>query len=135
MPRDFLGTGWKFPIRVNAGGGLAFSTEEQDVREAIWVILGTAPGERQMRPRFGCGIQDYVFAPINAATTGNLAHLVRQALTEYEARIDVLEVRVESSPDAENKLLIFVDYRIRANNSFHNLVYPFYIQEGGGAGL
>ncbi|MFQ5857421.1 MAG: GPW/gp25 family protein [Anaerolineae bacterium] len=133
MSRDFLGTGWKFPIRVNPRGGLSYSSAEQDIAEAIWIILSTARGERQMRPRFGCGIQDYVFAPNNPTTRGNIAHQVRQALTEWEPRIDVLDVRVESASDEQNKLLIRVDYRIRSNNAFHNLVYPFYIREGVGA--
>jgi phage baseplate assembly protein W len=133
MTREFLGTGWKFPVRVNPRGGLSYSSGEQDIAESIWIILGTAPGERQMLPRFGCGIHDYVFAPNNPTTRGNIAHQVRQALTEWEPRVDVLDIRVESSPDEQNKLLIRVDYRIRSNNAFHNLVYPFYIQEGAGA--
>jgi phage baseplate assembly protein W len=133
MKREFLGTGWKFPIRVDPRGGLAFSSGEQDVQEAIWVILSTARGERQMRPDFGCGIQDYVFAPNNTSTRSNIAQQVRQALTHWEPRIDVQNVRVESSPDEENKLLIRIDYRIRSGNTSHNLVYPFYIQESGAA--
>jgi uncharacterized protein len=129
--RDFLGTGWRFPVRINPRGGLSYSSAEEDIQEAIWIILGTAPGERQMLPRFGCGIHNYVFAPNNATTLGNIAHEVRRALTKWEARIDVLEVRVESSAEEQNKLLIRVDYRIRTTNAFHNLVYPFYITEGG----
>lgn len=129
--RDFLGKGWKFPIRVNAGGGLSFSSEEQLVQEAIWIILGTAKGERQMLPRFGCGIHDLVFSPNNPATYGSLAGQVREALTTQEARIDVLDVRIETT-DEQNVLLIYIDYRIRSNNAFYNLVYPFYIREGAG---
>jgi phage baseplate assembly protein W len=131
--RDFLGTGWKFPVYPNPRGGLSFSSGEQDIQEAIWIILSTAPGERQMRPQFGCGIHDFVFAPNNPATRGAIAHQVHAALTRWEPRIDVLDVRVASSPDEQNTLLIRVDYRIRANNAFHNLVYPFYIREGGGS--
>ena len=128
--QDFLGTGWKFPLRVNARGGLSLSSGEEDIQESIWVILATAPRERQMRPRFGCGIHDYVFAPNSATTRGDIAHQVRAALTEFEPRIDLLDVRVETSPEEQNKLLIHVEYRIRSTNAFHNLVYPFYIQEG-----
>jgi uncharacterized protein len=131
--RDFLGTGWSFPIRVNPRGGLSFSSAEQDIEEAIWIVLGTAPGERQMLPEFGCGIHDYVFAPLNGATIGSIAHQVREALTTWEPRIELLDVRVESAPGEPNKLLIRVDYRVRANNAMHNLVYPFYIREGAGA--
>jgi phage baseplate assembly protein W len=135
VTRDFLGTGWKFPVRVNPRGGLSYSSGEQDIQEAIWIILGTARGERQMLPEFGCGVHEYVFAPNNAATRGQIAYQVREALTKWEPRIDVLDVRVESSSDEANKLLIRVDYRVASNNTFHNLVYPFYIQEGEGAGV
>ena len=131
--RDFLGTGWKFPIRINPRGGFSYSTAEQDIEEAIWIILATARGERQMRPRFGCGIHDYVFAANNPGTRGAIADQVRQALLEWEPRIDLLGVQVEAHPESPEVLLIRVDYRIRANNAFHNLVYPFYIREGKGA--
>jgi phage baseplate assembly protein W len=132
VARDILGTGWRFPVRVNPRGGLSYSTAEQDIEEAIWIILGTAPGERQMRPDFGCGIHDYVFAPNSASTRGQIAYQVRQALTKWEPRIDVSDVSVETSTDEDSKLLIRVDYSVRFNNAFHNLVYPFYIQEGTG---
>jgi len=130
--RDYLGRGWKFPIRVNPQGGLSFSWAEQDIQEAIWLVLATARGERQMLPRFGCGIHDLVFAPNNATTRGDVAHQVKVALTEWEPRIDVLDVRVEPGAE-ENLLLVRVDYRIRSNNAYHNIVYPFFIQEALGA--
>ncbi|MBP6803471.1 MAG: GPW/gp25 family protein [Chloroflexi bacterium] len=133
MTRKILGTGWKFPIRVDARGGLAYAREEQSVQEAIWIILGTAPGERRMRSEFGCGIHELVFAPNNPATRGNVAHQVRQALTRWEPRIDVLAVQVDGDTETPNLLLIRVDYRIRTSNSMQNLVYPFYIRnESGG---
>jgi phage baseplate assembly protein W len=131
--RDILGTGWKFPIKPNARGEISYSVGEQSIQESIWIILSTAPGERQMRPGFGCGVHEYVFAPNSSATRGSIAYQVNQALTRYEPRIDVVEVRVESGPGEENLLLIRIDYRIRANNAFHNLVYPFFIREAGGA--
>src|SRR2546430_10476797 len=96
--RKFLGTGWQFPIRINPHGGLNLSSGEQNVAESIWLILATAQNERQMRPLFGCGMHELVFAPNNPSTFGNVSHLVRKALTEYEPRIDVLEVRVGSEP-------------------------------------
>ncbi len=131
--RDILGTGWKFPIRVNGRGGFSLAGGEQDVAEAIWIILTTRRGERIMRPEFGCGLNDYVFAPNNAGTRGAIAYQVQQALTQWEPRIDLMDVRVEEDPDRPNLLHISVDYRIRANNAIHNLVYPFFLQEGGGA--
>ena len=130
--KRFLGTGWKFPVRITPSGGFAFSEGEQSVEEAIWILLGTARGERQMLPRFGCGIHDLVFAPNNPATRGNVQHLVKEALTEWERRIDVLDVSVSSAPGEDNTMLIRVDYRVRSNNTFGNLVYPFYITEGAG---
>jgi len=131
--RTFLGKGWRFPIRVNPRGGLSYSSGEQDIQEAIWIILSTAPEERQMLPGFGCGIHSYVFAPNSPATRGHIAHEVRQALTKWEPRLDVSDVRVESGAGEPNKLLIRVDYKVRSTNAFHNLVYPFYINEGRGA--
>ena len=132
MAKDFLGTGWAFPLHISPRGGFSFAVGEEDIAESIWIVLGTSRGERIMQPRFGCGIHDYVFAPNNPTTQGDIAHQVRQALTEWEPRIDVLDVRVTSLSEEPNKLLIRVDYRIRSTNAFHNLVYPFYIQEGAG---
>jgi len=133
LTRAFLGTGWKFPIRVDKTGGLAYSTGEQNVAESIWIILATASGERQMLPNYGCGIYDLVFAPINPMTFGNIAHSVRKSLTDNEPRIDILDVAVDAGQDQPSQILIRVDYRIRSTNSFHNMVYPFFIQEGQGA--
>jgi phage baseplate assembly protein W len=132
LNRAFLGTGWKFPVRVNPAGNLSWSVGEQSVQEAIWIILGTALGERQMLPSFGCGIHDLVFAPNNATTQANVSHLVKQALSQGEPRIDVLDVDVSAAPDEANMLLIRVDYRIRSNNAMNNMVYPFYVTEGTG---
>jgi hypothetical protein len=130
--RAFLGTGWQFPIRVNPRGGLSYSSGEANIAESIWIILSTAQGERPMRPQFGCGMQEFVFAPNNPSTFGNVGHLVRKALTEYEPRVDVLDVRVQAAADEPNKVLIRVDYRIRSTNAYHNMVYPFFVQEGPG---
>ena len=129
MAREFLGVGWKFPIRVNARGGLSYSRHEQDIEESVWIVLSTAKGERVMEPDFGCGIHEYVFAPNNAATRGSIIHAVQKALAEYEPRIDVESVRVETFPGSENRLLIHVDYRVRTTNGRRNLVYPFYLTE------
>jgi uncharacterized protein len=130
--RKFLGVGWKFPLRIAPTGGFSFSAGEQSIEEAIWILLGTAKGERQMLPRFGCGIHDLVFAPNNSATQGNVQHLVKDALMEWEPRIDVLDVNVSAAAGEQNTMLIRVDYRIRSNNAFGNLVYPFFITEGSG---
>lgn len=129
-PREHLGRGWRFPVRPGARGGLVWSSAEQDIEEAIWIILGTAPGERQMLPRFGCGIHRYVFAPNSAATRSSIAGDVRTALSTWEPRIDLVDVRVEGTPDEPARLLVRIDYRVRTTNALHNLVYPFYLREG-----
>lgn len=103
---------------------------EQDVREAIWIILSTAKGERVMRPEFGCGIHDLVFASINTATLAQVENNVREAMARFEARIDVLNVNVSTEEADNGKLLISMDYRVRQTNNEFNLVYPFYLTEG-----
>lgn len=133
MPKDFLGRGWKFPISINSKGGLSYSSGEEDIEEAIWIILGTSKGERLMLPDFGCGIHDLVFAPMNPATIGDIEYHVKDALIKWEPRIDVLNVRVVQEREEPNKLLIRVDYRVSANNTYYNIVYPFYFTEGAGS--
>lgn len=128
--RKFLGVGWKFPLQVDARGRIASVRYEQRIEESLYLILSTAPGERVMMPKFGCGMHDMVFAPNNAATRTFVVDLVLRALVDYEPRIDVLNVNAETSEGQANLLLIRVDYRIRSNNAIANLVYPFYITEG-----
>jgi phage baseplate assembly protein W len=128
--RDFLGTGWKFPLQVTPGGGIAMAAREQRIEESIYLILSTARGERLMLRDFGCGIHDLVFAANNSMTTARVVQQVRRALTAYEPRIDVLDLSAESPPQQPNLLLIRINYRIRSNNAVGNLVYPFFIQEG-----
>jgi phage baseplate assembly protein W len=129
--RDFLGVGWKFPIQVTANGKIAQARYEQRIEEAIYLILSTASGERVMLPNFGVGIHELVFEPNNTVTHSVVMQTVRQALTSYEPRIDVLDIEAESTPEQPNLLLIRISYRIRANNAQGNVVYPFYIHEGG----
>lgn len=130
MTDAFLGQGWRFPVRVNARGGLDWSSGEAAIQEAIWTILSTPRRSRIMEPAFGCGIHDYVFQPNNPATRAAIMDEVRAALIRWEPRIDVLRVTAASPPDTENTLLLSVDYRVRANNAAQNIVYPFYITEG-----
>lgn len=127
---EFLGAGWKFPIRVNARGGLDWSGGDAAITEAIWTILATPKRSRIMEPGFGCGIHDYVFAPNNAGTRAIIEAEVRRSLITWEPRIDVLRVTATSHVDTPNTLMIEVDYRTRSNNAARNIVYPFYINEG-----
>ncbi len=103
---------------------------EEAVEQAIAIILGTSPGERVMRPEFGCGIWELVMEANTAQLHGRVQARVQEALTRWEPRIDVLAVRVEAPPEQKNVLLIRIDYRILANNAFFNFVYPFFLQEG-----
>ena len=129
----FLGTGWAFPVGVDAArGGVAVSREVADIEESIHIIIGTAKGERRMRPEFGCSLHDLVFAPNNAATASLAAHYVQEALGQWEPRIEVLEVRAEADPQDPAQLLINVLYQVRATNDERNLVYPFYRIPGEG---
>jgi phage baseplate assembly protein W len=128
--KAFLGTGWAFPLRVDPAGEIAMASHEEDVRQAIKIIIGTALGERVMRPDFGSGLQRLVFEPVSTTTVSLVKHQVEQALIEWEPRIDLEEVRVTTDPATRNLLLIEVDYRVRATNTFYNLVYPFYLIEG-----
>jgi len=124
---DFLGTGLRFPLQVDARGRLATSSTERRIEEAIYLILGTKPGERVMLPDFGCAIHDLAFAPNDAATRTAAIDAVRRALVSFEPRVDVLGVAATSAPGEANLLLVRVDYRLRANNAIGNLVYPFYL--------
>lgn len=127
---DFIGTGWRFPVKPDVNGRLNYITGADSIRQSIWIILTTAQGERQMRDRFGCGIHDLVFDANTAALHGLVQEHVKSALILWEPRIDVLDVRAESPPEQRNILLIHIDYRVRANNAVYNLVYPFFLFEG-----
>ena len=129
--RRYLGRGFRFPLQVSPSGALEVAAEDQRIEESIYLILATARGERLMLPEFGCGIHDRVFEPRNPASVTLIVDAVRNALVSHEPRIDVLRVSAEPSTDIESLLLIRVDYRIRSNNVTGNLVYPFYITEGG----
>lgn len=134
MSKPFLGVGWPFPLvdesgkpRLNADGSLKLSEYEESVRESIWIVLGTAKGERVMRPAFGCGIYDLVFEINSASTAGRVAQEVRDALLYFEPRIDVVDVQVQAGGRGE-VLLISINYQVRATNNLFNLVYPFYLE-------
>jgi len=133
--KDFLGRGWAFPVQIDTATGAIASVEyELDVRQSIEIILGTSAGERVMRPTFGCGIHDLVFESVDVATMTRIESAVREALTRYEARIDVLNVNVNADNAANGELLIELEYRIRRTNQTGNLVYPFYFKESGTTG-
>jgi phage baseplate assembly protein W len=129
MTKDVIGRGFGFPVRL-VGGRVPLLGGPAKIRQSIEIILSTAPGERQMLPEFGCGIHELVFQPNTAALRGVVQGKVRDALIRWEPRIDILDVRVETAEEERNVLTIYVDYRVRADNSFFNLVYPYYLVEG-----
>ena len=126
----FLGVGWAFPPRVEADGTIAEAVYEEDIRQAIRIIIFTNRAERVMRPDFGAGLNEFIFESINTTTMALIETRVREALITWEPRIDVLDVTVTSDTSERNKLLIDLTYRVRATNTQHNLVYPFYLEEG-----
>ena len=127
MSASFLGIGWKLPVSLT-GGRIDMAEYEESIRESIWIVLATARGERKMRPDFGCGIHDLVFAVHSGETLGRVASEVRQALILWEPRIDLLNVAVRSDEAEPTRLLIQIEYRVRATNNRFNLVYPFYLE-------
>lgn len=126
--KSFLGRGWRFPVDLNRNGGIATSEFEDLVRESMIVILGTAPGERVMRPNFGCEIHELLFAPNNPNTAGLAAHYCVEALTKWEARVSDVEAEAMPSKEEPNKLLIHIRYKVRETGNSHNMVYPFYLR-------
>lgn len=127
--KAFLGTGMGFPTDLE-GDKIAMAKYEDDVHQAIKIILGTNPGERVMRPDFGAGLNDFIFEPINTTTMALLKTRVQEVLIDWEPRIEVEQVKLATDPNERGKLLINILYRIRATNTQHNLVYPFYLEEG-----
>ncbi|HYV10287.1 MAG TPA: GPW/gp25 family protein [Pyrinomonadaceae bacterium] len=133
MPKSFLGRGWKFPVRIDpTTGRVAMSEMEQDIKESILILLSTAPGERLMRPEFGCGIHDLVFSSMSTVTMGLFESRVREAINEFEARVDITKLEVFTKEPDKGKLEINLTCRIRDTNSEFNLVFPFYLTEGAG---
>lgn len=129
--REFLGRGWAFPIALEPDTGrVAEVAYEEDIRQSIRIILGTAKGERVMRPDFGCGIHDLVFAAVGTQLIARIKREVESALRTYEARIDVLGVEIDQSHLRDGRLDVNIDYRVRATNQVGNYVYPFYFKEG-----
>ena len=128
MSNNFLGVGWRFPVAPDSKGQITMAHYEDSIRQSIWMILGTAKGERVMHPDFGCGIHDLLFAVNSADTAGSVVGEVREALIDWEPRIDILNLNVTSEGAQENAILIELEYRVRATNSRFNLVYPFYLE-------
>lgn len=124
---DFVGRTISFPLSVDHTGAIAMTGGPEALDRCMTVVLSTAPGERVMRPDFGCAIWDLLFDPVTENTLGLMAEAVRQALGRWEPRVEVESVTAEPAPDGGGLVLVYVDYRVRATNDRRNLVYPFYL--------
>ncbi|MBC6996658.1 GPW/gp25 family protein [Neolewinella lacunae] len=129
--KSFLGTGWSFPPAFQlTTGAVQMVSEEDDIRQSLFLLFSTTPGERLMRPGYGCDLQMLVFERLNASTESQIADLIRMSILHYEPRITVEEVHVTLSDALQGRIDIAVFYTIRLTNSRDNIVYPFYFREG-----
>jgi len=127
---NMLGSGWSFPFQIDGRGGVSLSKYEYDIEESIRIVIGTAKGERRMRPNFGCDIHTLIFAPNNPTTWGLASHYVQDALGWWEPRIEVLEIDTRPDPQDTSILLVNIRYLIRETNDPRNIVFPFYLLPG-----
>ena len=127
--REFLGKGVRFPVSVNLNGGVSTSALEENVRQSIFIVLGTAPGERINRPHFGCQIHDLMFAPNNAMTAARAEVYCEEAIYKFEPRVEKVTCRAAANADEPNRLDIRIEYVIAGKNEKRNLVYPFYLKQ------
>jgi phage baseplate assembly protein W len=123
---DFLGVGWAFPVELDARRRFALARHERDIEQAIQMILLTPPGQRVMRPTFGCQIHELIFAPNDSTTAGLAAYYVQDALAMWEPRIEVTDVQVDIDPDNQERMLITIAYDIKSTHDSRSLVFPFY---------
>ena len=127
---DFIGKGWRFPIAVNAKGGIDWSEGTARVSDAIWIIVKTSRGERVMRPTFGAGVNDFVFQSNSSLVRTQLVTSIKQALLKWEPRINLKQVTTNPVPGEPSQVLVSIEYTTRDTNELFNVVYPFYLQEG-----
>ena len=129
MTREFLGTGWSYPVATDNQGDIRMEEAADNIERSVRIILNTAKGERVMRPEFGCDIHDQVFSSLSPATLNRIEEAVRDALVRWEPRISVDRVGAEPDPETPNKVRIEIDYWIESTNSHENMVYPFFTTE------
>ncbi len=127
--REFLGQGVAFPLQLNPRGELALATGMTDIEQSINIILGTIPGERVMRPTFGCRAWELLFSPNEAVTQSLMTEYVRDALAMWEPRIDVREVVAYRDPDRDGSMLVEIHYEVKTTHDPRSIVYPFYIAD------
>jgi phage baseplate assembly protein W len=127
MVEGIIGKGWSFPPKIDHQGGFGLTTERNELQQSINIILSTSPGQRVMRPTFGCRLQEIVFHPNNNHTAAQVKRYVEEALGMWEPRIRIKEVKVNPDSDGGNRLLITIDYEVKSTRDRRSLVYPFYL--------
>ena len=127
MASEIVGRGWVFPPQIGIQGGFALTSPQNEIDQAIRVILSTSPGERVMRPTFGCRLYELVFDPNNSYTAARARRYVEEALGMWEPRVNINEVIVRTDPDEASRLLIEITYVVKATHDTRSLVYPFYL--------
>ncbi len=131
MRKSFLGTGWAFPPEFEqAGGTTSMMSDAEDIHSSLEILLSTRPGERVMRPEYGCNLDELIFEPLTTTFKTYIKDLIHTAILYHEPRIDVLKIVLNDTGELEGQILIAIDYMIRSTNSRFNFVYPFYINEG-----
>lgn len=126
-----IGSGFAFPMQIDALGGAELSSDDENIRQSMMCIIGTAPGERMMRPTFGCAIHDILFEPNTAVTAAKIEYEVKRSLTEFEPRIGDVEVSAHPDDSEQSRMNVTISYTIRKTNTKANLVYPFYLRKEG----
>ena len=127
MSKDIVGRGWAFPPKIGPQGGLALTSGLSELDQAVEIILTTSPGQRVMRPGFGCRLQELVFMPNNNQTAAQARRYVEEALGMWEPRVRVVNVEAGPDPDNPNRLLIEIEYEVKSTHDKRSLVHPFYL--------
>lgn len=130
MTNPIIGSGWTFPPKTDAQGGISLTNDFSELDQAIQIILSTSPGQRVMRPTFGCRLQELVFSPNDSRTAAQARRYVEEALGMWEPRIRVNDIRVGPDPNSDSRLLIEIEYEIKSTHDRRSLVYPFYLIPG-----
>jgi uncharacterized protein len=125
--KELVGSGWAMPVQLDARGEVGLTTDDNEIQQSIYIILSTARGERVMRPEFGCGIHEYIFAPSNNVTAAAVEVEVKDALTRWEPRINVKTVKAIPSNDSIGVMMIEIEYEVKSMNDQRSLVFPFYL--------
>ncbi len=126
--KSFLGNGLNFPLRVDALGSLELVSADRDIQQSIGIILGTRPGERVMRPEFGCQVHDLIFEPRDAILVGKIRSSVMKALARWEPRIEVIDVRPVVDSESDGSVVVTIEYQVKATHDQRSIVYPFFIE-------